>query len=434
MSHSRCCLRPTIDSFANGWMFRTPPAHGGDPISMAMLANSPTRDAFRAKVMEHAAHRRAPRSGRIESFSRLNAFGQTAARHHVPMASNPIRRQVTAASSFRPSGTGEFIRCCAQEADGFEEDAARPSSITFFPASSRVLGGAALSERPRLLAEALRRSSVTFSQGSYGEGPAELFRKRMRFGFRLSPAIISDHEHGVVECIATLGGETLATYAGATSLPSSEYEIAGSACHIDPSPVMQPTTGCRVSSAGRGEASSRTHSSIFGVRAVPNGRGVGKRNDSRHHRSADHPAHETALQLKRSGYRRGKTCDPRAFLERYRLNLAAIRRTAARNRRRSRKLARQDLRSPYFEKRHCTEWHRVLRDLLGDHDPIRWLRWVVSPLSLPPSDMRITGWRSLPRRWRQSQVMQPRSSKPARVLRRADAPLVRKPALPLLAH
>ncbi|HMN71532.1 MAG TPA: hypothetical protein PKA55_06650 [Rhodoblastus sp.] len=68
----------------------------------------------------------------------------------------------------------------------------------------------------------------------------------------------------------------------------------------------------------------------------------------------------TALQPKRSGYRRGKTCDPRAFLERYRLNLAAI--SAERQPEidaLSRKLARQDCAIAAFRERHCIEWPRA---------------------------------------------------------------------------
>lgn len=66
------------------------------------------------------------------------------------------------------------------------------------------------------------------------------------------------------------------------------------------------------------------------------------------------------LQPKRSGYRRGKTCDPRAFLERYRMNLAAI--SAERQPEidaLSRKLARQDYAIAAFRERHCLEWPRA---------------------------------------------------------------------------
>ena len=63
------------------------------------------------------------------------------------------------------------------------------------------------------------------------------------------------------------------------------------------------------------------------------------------------------LQPKRSGYRRGETCDQRAFLERYRMNLAAI--SAERQPEidaLSRKLARQDYAIAAFRERHCIEW------------------------------------------------------------------------------
>lgn len=63
------------------------------------------------------------------------------------------------------------------------------------------------------------------------------------------------------------------------------------------------------------------------------------------------------LQPKRSSYRRGKTCDARAFLDRYRTNLAAI--SAERQPEigaLSRKLARQDSAIEAFRERHCREW------------------------------------------------------------------------------
>jgi hypothetical protein len=66
------------------------------------------------------------------------------------------------------------------------------------------------------------------------------------------------------------------------------------------------------------------------------------------------------LQPKRSGYRRGKALDRRAFLERYRAHLAAF--TAERQPEidaLSRKLARQDRAIAVFRDRHCVERPRA---------------------------------------------------------------------------
>lgn len=71
------------------------------------------------------------------------------------------------------------------------------------------------------------------------------------------------------------------------------------------------------------------------------------------------------LQPRRTAYRRGKSPDPGAFLERYRSNLAAI--TAARQPEidaLSRKLARQEQAIAAFRERQCLEWP-------GPRDPRR---------------------------------------------------------------
>lgn len=66
------------------------------------------------------------------------------------------------------------------------------------------------------------------------------------------------------------------------------------------------------------------------------------------------------LQPRRTVYRRGKSPDAGAFLERYRSNLAAI--TAARQPEidaLSRKLARQEQAIAAFRERQCLEWPRA---------------------------------------------------------------------------
>lgn len=76
---------------------------------------------------------------------------------------------------------------------------------------------------------------VTLLPGESNERDRRAFQKAHVSDWIVTSAILSDHEHGLVECIATLGGEHGPhTEVRRFLVPSSEYKIGRFGFVIDP--------------------------------------------------------------------------------------------------------------------------------------------------------------------------------------------------------
>ena len=196
-------------------------------------------DAFRAKVMEHAEHRRERAAlGRVETFSRASTpWGVS---QGATVYADGVQSHSTAGhGGFKLSAERNRRVHPTLRARGgwYEEDAAWAIvAITFpglFTSFERRCAERTVKDYWPEAFEAI--FGVTLQPGESYERDRRAFQKVYASDWIVTSAIISDHEHAVVECIATLGGEHGPhTEVRRFLVPSSEYEVGRFGFVIDP--------------------------------------------------------------------------------------------------------------------------------------------------------------------------------------------------------
>lgn len=196
-------------------------------------------DAFRAKVMERAEHRRERAVlGRVETFSHVSTpWG----------VSQGVTIYADGVESHSTSGHGGF-RLSAErnrrvhpmlraKRGWYEEDAAWAIvAITFpelFTSFERRCAERTIKD---YWPEAFEATfGVTLQPGESYERDRRAFQKAHASDWVVISAIMSNHEQGVVECIATSGGEHGPhTEVRRFLVPSCEYKIGRFGFVIDP--------------------------------------------------------------------------------------------------------------------------------------------------------------------------------------------------------
>ena len=224
---------------ANGWMLRTPPCEWRRSDFYGHAGELADEDAFRAKVMEHAEHRRERAAlGRVETFSRVSTPWGVSQRATI---------YADGVESHSTSGHGGFklfavrnrrVHPMLRARGGwYEEDAAWAIvAITFpelFTSFERRCAERTIKDYWPEAFETI--FGVTLQPGESYERDRRAFQKAHASDWVVTSAILSDHEDGLVECIATSGGEHGPhTEARRFLVPSSEYEVGRFGFVIDP--------------------------------------------------------------------------------------------------------------------------------------------------------------------------------------------------------
>ena len=235
-------MLPATDNrfvLANGWMLHTPPCEWRRSDFYGHAGEIADEDAFRAKVMEHAEHRRERAAfGRIETISHVSTPWGVSQR--ATIYSDGVESHSTA-------GHGGFQLSAERNRRGhptlrarggwYEEDAAWAIvAITFpglFTSFERRCAERTVKDYWPGAFEAI--FGVTLQPGESYERDRRAFQKAHASDWIVTSAIISDHQNGAVECIASLGREH-GPHAGVRRflVPSSEYEVGRFGFVIDP--------------------------------------------------------------------------------------------------------------------------------------------------------------------------------------------------------